>query len=151
MEEVKKVLKDISEREEKLAEVKRNHLAARTEELVTYVVLCPFPQSDFIHTIVLGLYLVGLVSTGSFLLGRLVVAKSTELNSDKVTKREKIRDQEKSDFFLDTSPFNSLQLEDPPAVLALMNEAQDFSTSSLPLSQVDASDLVLNPMDTEKI
>ncbi|KFK31598.1 hypothetical protein AALP_AA6G133700 [Arabis alpina] len=76
VEEVKKVLKDVAEKEEKIAEAKRNHLAARTEELIRSVV--HFLSLILLLTIVFGPYVLGLISVFSFVLGRLIINRAVE-------------------------------------------------------------------------
>jgi hypothetical protein len=76
VEEVKKVLNDIAEIERQIAEEKRNHLAARTDELIRLVVR--FLSLFLLFTIVFGPYVLGLLTFFSFLVGRLIINRAVE-------------------------------------------------------------------------
>lgn len=74
--EVKKVLNDISESERQIIEAKRNHLAARTDEVIRFVIR--FLSMFLLFTIVLGPYVLGLISVFSILLGRVIINRAVE-------------------------------------------------------------------------
>ncbi|XP_020884560.1 protein PHLOEM PROTEIN 2-LIKE A8 [Arabidopsis lyrata subsp. lyrata] len=76
VEEVKKVLNDIAEMERQIVEVKRNNLAARTDELIRFVVR--FLSLFLLFTIVFGPYVLGLLTFFSFLVGRLIINRAVE-------------------------------------------------------------------------
>jgi len=76
VEEVKKVLNDIAEIERQIAEEKRNHLAARTDELIRLVVR--FLSLFLLFTIVFGPYDLGHLTFFSFLVGRLIINRAVE-------------------------------------------------------------------------
>ncbi|XP_010445847.1 PREDICTED: protein PHLOEM PROTEIN 2-LIKE A8 [Camelina sativa] len=76
VEEVKKVLKDISESERKIFEAERNQLAARTDEVIRVVIR--FLSLFLLFTIVFGPYVLGLMSVFSILLGRFIINRAVE-------------------------------------------------------------------------
>lgn len=76
VEEVKKVLNDIAESERQIIEAKRNHLAARTDEVIRFVIR--FLSMFLLFTIVLGPYVLGLISVFSILLGRVIINRAVE-------------------------------------------------------------------------
>ncbi|EFH41578.1 transmembrane receptor [Arabidopsis lyrata subsp. lyrata] len=76
VEEVKKVLNDIAEMERQIVDVKRKNLAARTDELIRFVVR--FLSLFLLFTIVFGPYVLGLLTFFSFLVGRLIINRAVE-------------------------------------------------------------------------
>lgn len=76
VEEVKKVLNDIAEMERQIVDVKRKNLAARTDELIRFVVR--FLSLFLLFTIVFGPYVLGLLTFSSFLVGRLIINRAVE-------------------------------------------------------------------------
>ncbi|EOA14869.1 hypothetical protein CARUB_v10028195mg [Capsella rubella] len=80
VEEVKKVLNDISESERKIFEARRNQLMARTDEVIRFVIR--FLSLFFLITIVFGPYVIGLVSVFSILLGRFIINRAVESETE---------------------------------------------------------------------
>ncbi|XP_010494541.1 PREDICTED: vesicle-associated protein 1-4-like [Camelina sativa] len=76
VEEVKKVLKDISESERKIFEAERNQLAARTDEVIRVVIR--FLSLFLLFTIVFGPYGLVLMSVFSIPLGHFIINRAVE-------------------------------------------------------------------------